>query len=115
MLKIPQGDRRHFKKRNVTDAHINNPISDERYLHIPLMLAERCWSYAMQLRQESNTEPRKKFHMIRRLKKASQYAFQLEELCNVSKCAYCVFRYFVTDVFSWEDVMPERSLKHKHM
>lgn len=61
-----------------------NPKADERYLHIPLVLAERDWAYAMQLRQESNTEPRKKFHLIQKLRKACVYALQLEELCKVS-------------------------------
>ena len=49
-LNLPQGDRRHYKKRNVTLANLEKPNSDERFLHIPLMLAERTWSYAMQLR-----------------------------------------------------------------
>lgn len=84
VLKLPQGDRRHFKKRDVTDVHVNNPVADERFLHVPLILAERSWAYAMQLRQESNTEPRKKFHMIRKLRKACNYALQLEELCKVN-------------------------------
>lgn len=84
VLKLPQGDRRHFKKRNVTETHINNAQSDERLLHLPLILAERSWAYAMQLRLESNTEVRKKFHMIRKLRKACGYALQLEELSKVS-------------------------------
>lgn len=46
-------------------------------------MAERAWSYAMQLRQEANTEPRKKFHLISRLRKAATYALQLETLCQV--------------------------------
>lgn len=83
VLKIPQGDRRHFKKRDVTENHINNSKSDERYLHLPLVLAERNWAYAMQLRQEANTEPRKKFHLVQKLRKACVYALQLEELCKV--------------------------------
>lgn len=86
VLKLPQGDRRHFKKRNVTEVHINDKKSDERYLEIPLMLSERCWAYAMQLRQESNTEPRKKFHLIQKLRKACIYALQLEELCQQERC-----------------------------
>jgi signal recognition particle subunit SRP68 len=86
VLKLPQGDRRHFKKREVTDTHINDKKSDERYLEIPLMLSERCWAYAMQLRQESNTEPRKKFHLIQKLRKACVYALQLEELCQQERC-----------------------------
>ncbi|CAG9864281.1 unnamed protein product [Phyllotreta striolata] len=86
VLKLPQGDRRHFKKRDVTEAHVTSPKSDERFLHIPLMLSERCWSYAMQLRQESNTEPRKKFHLVQKLRKACVYALQLDELCKQERC-----------------------------
>lgn len=60
-LKLPQGDKRHYKKRDVTVAHLDGatgkaaiagPSGDERFLYLPLMLAERAWSYAMQLRQE---------------------------------------------------------------
>jgi len=54
-----------------------------RAVYIPLMLAERAWSYAMQLRVEANTEPRKKFHLVSRLRKASSYALQLQKLCEV--------------------------------
>lgn len=89
-LKIPQGDKRHYKKRDVTVTHLDGtakaigPAGDERYLYIPLILAERSWSYAMQLRQESNTEPRKKFHLIAKLRKACKYALQLQEICATS-------------------------------
>lgn len=48
------------------------------------MLSERAWGYAMQLRQESNTEPRKRFHLVSKLRKAVHYAEQLESLCQVS-------------------------------
>ncbi|PNF17286.1 Signal recognition particle subunit SRP68 [Cryptotermes secundus] len=61
-------------------------LKDERYLYIPLMMAERAWSYAMQLRQEANTEPRKKFHLISRLRKATTYSLQLQTLCESNKC-----------------------------
>jgi len=47
------------------------------------MLAERAWSYAMQLRIEANTEPRKKFHLVSRLRKAASHALQLQKLCEV--------------------------------
>jgi hypothetical protein len=57
-----------------------------RYLYIPLMMAERAWSYAMQLRQEANTEPRKKFHLISRLRKATTHSLQLQTLCEVTFC-----------------------------
>nr|CAH7752565.1 unnamed protein product [Callosobruchus chinensis] len=86
VLKVPQGDKKHFKKRDVTESHVMSSRADERFLHIPLMLAERCWSYAMQLRQEANTEPRKKFHLVQKLRKACVYALQLDELCKVDRC-----------------------------
>ncbi|KYN07965.1 Signal recognition particle 68 kDa protein [Cyphomyrmex costatus] len=82
VLKVPQGDRRHFKRRDVTAAM----ISEDKFLQVPLMMAERAWSYAMQLRQESNTEPRKKFHLISRLKKAAAYSLQLQDLIENINC-----------------------------
>lgn len=55
-----------------------------RYLLIPLMLTERVWGHAMQLRQEANTEPRKRFHLVQKLRKATIYALQLQKLCEVT-------------------------------
>lgn len=95
-MKLPQGDKRHYKKRDVTVVHLDGtgsgggkaaiagPTGDERFLYIPLILAERAWSYAMQLRQESNTEPRKKFHLTNKLRRACGYSLQLQELCAAS-------------------------------
>lgn len=40
----------------------------------------------MQLKSEANTEPRKKFHMLSRLKKAVGYAEELHTLCEHEKC-----------------------------
>ncbi|XP_054160646.1 signal recognition particle subunit SRP68-like [Oppia nitens] len=59
-----------------------------RYLMIPLMCAERSWAHAMQLKQEANTEPRKKFHMMRKYKKAVNYGNSLQTICNTepTKC-----------------------------
>lgn len=59
-----------------------------RFLSIPLISAERCWAYAMQLKQEATSEPRKKFHMIRRFRKAVRWSVVLRDLCNAeaSKC-----------------------------
>ena len=44
-----------------------------RHLHIPLVCAERAWSYAMELKNqiEQNLEARKRQHLIRRLAKAA--------------------------------------------
>lgn len=91
---MPQGDKRHYKKRDVSVAHLDGatgkaaivgPSGDERFLYLPLMLAERAWSYAMQLRQEANTEPRKKFHLTNKLRRACTYALQLQDLCMLSQ------------------------------
>ena len=60
-------------------------FSSIRFLHIPLMEAERCWSHAMELKLYANTEPRKKFHMVRRLRKAAKYAEELQDLCQLEK------------------------------
>lgn len=86
VLRLPQGEKRHYKKRDVLRQHIDGAGADERYLHIPLILAERAWAYAMQLRQESNTEPRKRFHLIGKLRKACGWALQLQELCAGEAC-----------------------------
>ena len=40
----------------------------------------------MQLKSEANTEPRKRFHMISKLKKAVVYAEELFALCEHDKC-----------------------------
>lgn len=83
-LKFPQGDKRHFKRRDITIGQLTGKRADERFIHIPLISAERAWAYAMQLKQESNTEQRKRFHLVSKLRKACSYALQLQELCNVS-------------------------------
>lgn len=36
----------------------------------------------MQLKQEANTEPRKRFHLLSRLRKAVKHAEELERLCE---------------------------------
>nr|XP_034180428.1 signal recognition particle subunit SRP68 [Osmia lignaria] len=82
VLKVPQGDRRHFKRKDITSIM----VTDDKFLQVPLMMAERAWSYAMQLRQESNTEPRKKFHLISKLRKAATYSLQLQELIENINC-----------------------------
>ena len=61
-------------------------LKDEKFLYLPLIQAERAWGYAMQLKQESNTEPRKKFHLISRLRKAVSHALHLEYICQSPLC-----------------------------
>ena len=61
-------------------------LKDEKFLYLPLIQAERAWGYAMQLKQESNTEPRKKFHLISRLRKAVGHSLHLELICESPLC-----------------------------
>ncbi|XP_026317810.1 signal recognition particle subunit SRP68 [Hyposmocoma kahamanoa] len=84
VLKIPQGDRRHYRRRDVTTTHLMGANAENRLLCVPLLQAERAWAHAMQLRQEANTEPRKKFHLTSRLKKAYAHAQTLLQLCEQS-------------------------------
>lgn len=79
----------------VLEAGEKNQEYAERMLTIPLFLAERAWAYAMHLKhggseryalqnEEENVErhPRGRFHMVRRLKKASEHAQRFEKLCH---------------------------------
>ncbi|XP_011635909.1 signal recognition particle subunit SRP68 [Pogonomyrmex barbatus] len=108
VLKVPQGDRRHFKRKDITATM----VSEDKFLQVPLIMAERAWSFAMQLRQESNTEPRKKFHLISRLKKAAAYSLQLQELieARVEELApslrYCAYN--IGDISAMDDLMQMR-------
>ena len=58
-----------------------------RFLYIPLVCAERAWALAMELKQDTNTEPRKRFHLLRRLNKAAKHAKDLMKLCE--ECGRC--------------------------
>jgi RNA-binding signal recognition particle 68 len=55
-----------------------------RYLHIPLMNAERAWAYAQDLKREVEAAgghaPDKRHHSIRRLTKAAMWAAELSRL-----------------------------------
>lgn len=77
MLHFVQGNKKHFRKKDVTEEVLSN----EKYLYIPLMGIERAWSYCMQLKQEATSEQRKRFHLISRLRKAAKLAQQFEALC----------------------------------
>ncbi|CAL1543670.1 unnamed protein product [Lymnaea stagnalis] len=81
-LHFPQGNRNRVAPKKLTPEM----LLDARYLQLPLFCAERCWAYAMQLKSEANTEPRKRFHMVSKLKKAVVYAEELESVGNSYKC-----------------------------
>jgi signal recognition particle subunit SRP68 len=79
-LNFKCGNTRRFQRREVTVDDLN----DGKFLLIPLFQAERAWAYSMQLKQEANTDPRKRFHLINRLRKAVKWSNELELLsqCN---------------------------------
>ncbi|KXJ06382.1 Signal recognition particle subunit SRP68 [Exaiptasia diaphana] len=81
-LHFQQGSRNNIKPKKVTE----NVVKDVKFLHIPLIDAERAWSHAMELKLLANTEPRKRFHLIRRLRNAAGHADSLEKLCQGSLC-----------------------------
>lgn len=72
------GVKKTFTQRVMTAAD----VTDERHLLIPLMNAERAWSYAMHLKRESGTEARPRHHMLLRLAKAARWASELETLAR---------------------------------
>jgi signal recognition particle subunit SRP68 len=75
--KLVQGEKKKFIKKEVD---VDNIAKDSKTLQIPLMSTERAWAYAMQLKFEMNTEPRKKYHMVNRLRKAAKEAEKLDAL-----------------------------------
>lgn len=77
VMDVRQGKKR-FNKKEIKIEMVNNV----KHLYIFLFSAERAWSYAMQLKTESVDEPRKHFHLMKRLRKAAEYANQLEEICK---------------------------------
>ena len=82
-LKFTQGHRHRYHKRELKPEI----VSEVRFLYLPLVCAERAWALGMELKQETNTEPRKRFHLLRRLNKAAKYADQLLKLSeNCGRC-----------------------------
>lgn len=79
-LDFIQGDRKNFRKKIVTV----DVIKDDRFLYIPLMTIERYWAYAMQLKEESQQDPRKKFSMRNKLRNAAKYVANFEKLVEES-------------------------------
>ncbi|XP_045111416.1 LOW QUALITY PROTEIN: signal recognition particle subunit SRP68-like [Portunus trituberculatus] len=80
-LDFIQGDRKNFRKKIVTP----DVLKDDRFLYIPLMTVERYWAYAMQLKEESSQDTRKKFSMRNKLRKAASYVAAFERLVEESE------------------------------
>lgn len=47
-LNLPQGGK-HFKKRDVSVHHLEKKESNEKFIQIPLIQAERAWAFGMQV------------------------------------------------------------------
>lgn len=58
------------------------------------MTIERCWAYAMQLKEESLQDNRKKFSMRNKLRKAAKYVVAFEKLVEVWILEKVFFTYF---------------------
>merc|ERR1719412_1667334 len=85
VLKLVQSTKgKKFTKKEMTVDAMRKATpelaTEAKHLQLPVMAAERAWAYAMQLKFEMNSEPRKKYHMQNRLRKAKRYAEQLVQL-----------------------------------
>lgn len=70
------GTKGRFSKK-VLEPHLTK---QDKHLLLPLYAAERAWSYAMALKRETN-DPRPRFHLLHRLKKAAKWSAELKALC----------------------------------
>lgn len=67
-----------YIKRKIVEA----TVTDVRFLHILLYLAERAWSYAMAIKQASDgANSRQHFHLLGRLSKAVKWADLFSRAC----------------------------------
>eukprot|EP01125_Pyxidicula_operculata_P001558 TRINITY_DN11410_c0_g1_i1.p1 TRINITY_DN11410_c0_g1~~TRINITY_DN11410_c0_g1_i1.p1 ORF type:complete len:568 (-),score=148.50 TRINITY_DN11410_c0_g1_i1:91-1794(-) len=74
-LKFLHGSRYHKKEIDPQN------VTDPRFLELVLMMSERAWSHAMQLKDDTENY-RAKFHAFRRLGKAAKHASLLMALAN---------------------------------
>lgn len=75
-----QGHRNRYLKKTLTPQMVTNA----HHLFVPLVSAERAWALGMELKQDTHMDMRKKFHLLRRLRKALKHACDLVVLCEQS-------------------------------
>ncbi|KAJ4767010.1 Signal recognition particle subunit SRP68 [Rhynchospora pubera] len=69
-----------FTRRSITEA----TVTDVRYLHIVLYMAERAWSHAMEKRQlPDGPNGKQRIYLLGRLRKAVKWATLFTQLCSV--------------------------------
>ncbi|XP_078446658.1 signal recognition particle-related / SRP-like protein [Wolffia australiana] len=77
-LKFTHG-RGKYTRRTISET----TVSDVRYLHVVLYMAERAWSYAMEKRQLPNgPNSHQRIHLLGRLRKAVKWATLFAQLCS---------------------------------
>ncbi|BHF69023.1 signal recognition particle subunit srp68 [Sparganum proliferum] len=82
---LRHGDYQHYQQYGTRSKVVPKKITaemitDARFFILAIFEIERSWAFAMQLKAEANSEPRKRFQMISRLRKASKRAHYLYEL-----------------------------------
>lgn len=76
-LKFTHG-RGKYTRKAITDS----TVTDVRFLHVVLYMAERAWSYAMEKKQvPDGPNSRQRLYLIGRLKKAVKWADNFAHLC----------------------------------
>ncbi|KAI9090257.1 hypothetical protein DFS34DRAFT_373262 [Phlyctochytrium arcticum] len=79
ICKITQSaPRRKYEKKEI----VPEIVTSERHLQIPLFECEAGWAYAMELKAEIRDEPRKRFHLLKRLRRAVEAGKTLLKLCK---------------------------------
>ncbi|CAM6030711.1 unnamed protein product [Sphagnum balticum] len=73
----------HGRGKYVKKPIVESTVTNVRHLHILLYLAERAWSYAMEIKQApQGASARAHMHLIRRLSKAAQWGDLFSRLCS---------------------------------
>ncbi|CAN6443184.1 unnamed protein product [Victoria cruziana] len=74
----------HGRGKYIRKAITESTVTEVRYLHVVLYMAERAWSHAMEKRQvPDGPNARQRMHLIGRLKKAVKWANLFALLCSV--------------------------------
>ncbi|XP_042429579.1 signal recognition particle subunit SRP68-like [Zingiber officinale] len=74
----------HGRGKYTRKAITESTVTDVRFLHIVLYMAERAWSYAMEKKQlPDGPNSRQRIHLLGRLRKAVKWATLFSQLCAV--------------------------------
>lgn len=96
-LRLQQGVRSRVVPKKLTPEIVN----EARHLILAVFEIERSWAFAMQLKAEANSEPRKRFHMISRLRKAAKRAQVLSDLIAAVPACGAQTKLEITAYIQW--------------